>query len=118
MDSHIQSLKELSASLKDFRQNPSTRRNFPKEVWNSIISLTETLPIEEICKELEIHPAYLKRKMSKLRQPAALDFQEITSSISLGIVTIELESNTGLKAKIQGSLDYIRVLQILFRGHS
>lgn len=111
------SLEEIHSTLIKLRQDHATRKNFPKELWVSIIRLAETYSIKEICQRLEIHPAYLKSKISSAKKTAVIDFQEISiQNIHTDHVVIELYSNFGLSAKIQGSLSCLSCLQQLFRG--
>jgi len=62
--------------LIPLRQNPLTRRKFPTNLWKSIIELTETYPLNEVCRELNLQPNYLKEKINEIRSPI-LDFQEV-----------------------------------------
>jgi hypothetical protein len=86
------------------RQDPKTQRNFPRELWISIIQLTKIYPVEEVCHRLQINPIYLKRKIHPSKEPA-LEFREIVmpaAQSASDTMTIELRSPDGLQAKIQG----------------
>lgn len=114
MSSPNESLKQLQATLASLRQDHTARRRFPKEVWNSIINLTKSFSIDEVAETLHIHPAYLKRKIAK-SSSAAFDFQEVSIQSPPDMIFIELESPSGLKAKIQGPISCLNSLQLLFR---
>jgi hypothetical protein len=113
------SIQELQAALSQLRQDPKTQRKFPRELWEAVIHLTKTHSIKEISHCLRIHPGYLKRKVEQ-SQKQSLEFREviIPSSFvpSTDLVTIEITSPTGLKAKIQGPISCTNCLQRLFRG--
>lgn len=47
MNTQTDIFEEIQDSLIRLRQNPLTRRKFPKELWESIISLTQVYPIAE-----------------------------------------------------------------------
>lgn len=51
-------IEEIRKTLVLLRQNPSTKKKFPSEIWDAIIQLTKTHCHEEICRQLEIAPAY------------------------------------------------------------
>jgi len=109
-------IEEIRSTLDRLRQDPSTQRKFPRELWSSIIQLTKIYPIEEVCRRLRIDPVYLQHKMDQ-SQEQALEFREIvapaTSSVS-DRVTIELSSDIGLRATIQGPLSCLNCLHKLF----
>ena len=116
MEAKFTTIEEIRSILDRLRQDPKTQRNFPLEIWTSIIQLTKIYPIEEVCRRLQINPIYLKRK---IRQPkeSALEFREIimpASQATSDIVTIELKSVNGLQAKIQGPSSCLNYLNILF----
>jgi len=116
MNSKVLSLDDLRSILTRLRQDPKTRRKFPKDLWESIIRLTETHPIEEICQYLKINPSYLKNKIRKYHEPTSPEFHEISMQDSYsGIIVIELNSNCGLSARIQGPLACLSCLNSLFR---
>lgn len=117
MDSQISSLEEIHATLERLRTE-STRKKFPKELWDAIIRLTQVHSIQEICKKLKFNPAYLKLKIRQSQDSSTIDFQEISPPLHvahLDIISIELSLNSGLKAKIQGPLSCLSYLQSLFK---
>lgn len=121
MNHQAQTLEEISAILIQLRSDPRSRRNFPKELWNSIIQLTQVHSVKDVCRHLNLNPVYLKEKMRLLNacQPQQLDFQEVLPSIHgvhSNMVTIELFSNSGLKAKIQAPASCLHFLVSLFKG--
>lgn len=110
------SLEEIFSILKGLRQEAETRRKFPIALWEAIIRFTETHPLNEICQYLQISPIYLKRKMLQMRKPSTLDFYEVAVQDMLPTtVIIELHSNSGLKARIQGPISCLNCLNQLFR---
>jgi transposase-like protein len=118
MDSKFVPIEKIRSSLDQLRQDPNTRRKFPRELWASIIHLTKTYPVEEVCRRLQIHPVYLKRKIHQSKEPA-LEFREIVMPAvqsAPDTVTIELRSADGLQAKIQGPSSCLNYLSKLFRG--
>lgn len=122
MSDQRKTLEEIHAALKTLRERPRSRRRFPKQLWDSILELTKIHSHQKICRQLEIHPAYLKRKIQKAQNisPNNLDFQEIfcePQSRNLDdAVIVELTSNSGLKAKIQGPSSCLSYLSSLFGG--
>jgi hypothetical protein len=117
MNAKLIPMDEIRSTLDRLRQDPSTQRKFPRELWGSIIQLTKVYPIEEVCRRLRIDPVYLQHKMDQ-SQEQALEFREISmqaiSSVS-DRVTIELSSSTtGLKARIQGPPSCLNYLHKLF----
>lgn len=113
MQNQPTSIEAVRANLEKLRQNPSTRNRFPRELWASIIQLTKNHPIEDICAELSIVPAYLKRKIQQ--SEGSFEFRELTiaGSVVSESVTIEISANDGLKAKVTGPLSCLDYLQKL-----
>ncbi len=68
-----ETLEQIAATLDTLRQNPMTRRRYPKEVWDSIFQLTKTYSLNEICRRLRLNLTYLKDKMA-FSQRERLDF--------------------------------------------
>lgn len=122
MSDQPKTLKEIHATLKTLRENSSSRKRFPQQIWDAIIELTEVLPFQEVCQQLEIQPAYLKRKMQQSQNipPDTINFQEVsynTHSLNLSdAIVIELISHSGLRAKIQGPSSCLNFLSSLFGG--
>ena len=121
MNAQPNTLEEVQDALKTMRRNPSFRNRFPKQIWNSIISLTKVIPFQEVCQQLEIQPSYLKRKIQRSQNTPsnALDFQEVfcgAQDRGQETVVIELMSNSGLRARIQGPSTCLNCLSSLFGG--
>lgn len=119
MSDQPKTLEEIRVALKTLRERPGSRRRFPKQLWDSIFELVRIHPHHEICRHLEIHPAYLKRKIQKSQSyPKSLDFQEVfcepLGGQLIDAVVIELTSKSGLKAKIQGPASCLSHLSSLF----
>jgi hypothetical protein len=117
MNQRIQTLEEIFVALTELRSKSESRRKFPNELWMAIIHWAQVQSIEEVCNRLKINPIYLKRKMRQL-QGNALDFQEICfreQVLQSGRVVIELLSNHGLKAKIEGDSSCLNYLVSLFK---
>ena len=122
MSNQPKTLEEIHTTLKTLRGSPSFRNRFPKKLWDSIIELTKVLPFQELCRQLEIQPAYLKRKMQQSQNIPldTIDFQEISYGIQgthfTDVVVIELISDSGLRARIQGPSTCLNCLPSLFGG--
>ena len=114
-------LEEIRSNLNRLRQDPNTKRRFPKKLWDSIIQMAKIYPHNDLCRELGIHPVYLKRKIQQITKNSlaienALEFQEVAlSAPSNNLVTIQL-SNDKLKATIQGPVCCLDFLPQLFGG--
>ena len=111
-------IEDLRSTLIQLRQNPKTKRKFPREVWDSILQLAKTYSVEELCCQLHINLVYLKEKIRDSKQQV-LEFREIPMPKSqpvLDTVTIELSTPSGLKAKIQGPVACMNNLYKLFGG--
>lgn len=116
MEAKFTTIEEIRSTLDRLRQDPKTQRNFPGELWTSIIQLIKIYPAEEVCRRLQINPVYLKRKIRQSKE-SVLEFREIVmpaSQPASDIVTIELRSADGLQAKIQGPLSCLNYLSKLF----
>lgn len=121
MNNQPKTLEEIHAALKALRAGYGSRRRFPKQIWDSILELAQNYPHQKICHQLEINPAYLKRKIQKSENSSAiLDFQEVFCEPQgrhlADAVVIELISKSGLKARIQGSSSCLSCLSSLFGG--
>jgi hypothetical protein len=108
-------IEEIRKTLVLLRQNPTTKRRFPSETWDVIIQLTKTYSHEEICQRLQISSALLKRKIGQRKAP--MEFHEVSlKNISPEAVTIELISQNGIQAKVQGPLSCLNCLQQILKG--
>jgi hypothetical protein len=122
MRTQVKTIEEIHTTLQKVRGNSNFRNKFPKQIWNEIIELTKDVPFQDVCRQLEIQPAYLKRKMQQLHNnnPDVIDFQEISCNIQDSTITdavvIELISDSGLRAKIQGPSTCLNFLSSLFGG--
>ena len=81
MDAKFIPIEEIQSTLDRLRQDPKTRRKFPRELWTSIIQQTKIYPVEEVCRRLQINPTYLKCKIHQSKQPA-LEFREIIMPVA------------------------------------
>ena len=116
MEAKFIPIGEILSILDRLRQDPNTRRRFPRELWDSIIQLTKIYSIEEVGRQLHINPVYLKRKIHQSKEQE-LEFREISIQASPPVsdmVTIELNSAAGLKARIQGPISCLNYLHKLF----
>jgi|GEM_PF-5481290 len=114
-----QTLEELAATFAELRA--VNCRSYPEEVWKRAISLTNQFPVEQVCRALSVQSAYFRKKMKDFGAifEEGSDFVEIKTknAISTNLVTIELETPTGFKGKIQGSTFCLcQVLNGLFGG--
>jgi hypothetical protein len=115
---HSQILNELATTFAELRA--SDCRAYPAEVWQKAISLTNQIPVEEICRAILVQSAYFRKKMEAFGAVSVEnpDFIEIKTknAISSDLITIDLETPTGFRAKIQGSSFCLcQVLNSLFR---
>lgn len=109
-------LEQIRSTLLSLREGSNRRRAFPREVWESIIELTKTHSVEEVCRQLRIHPPYLRCKMREFAHPN-LEFREISLEDSpADFISIELRTGSGLKAKIEGPLSSLKCLHQVFGG--
>jgi hypothetical protein len=114
MDQSLDTLDQLAISLDALRQNPMTRRRFPKEFWDSIFQLAKTHSLNDICHRLHLDPAYVKAKTSHSQQEQ-LSFCELSlPPDSSASVFIELACGS-LNAKIRGPVSCIDHISALFR---
>ena len=77
MDTLYATIEEIRTTLDRLRQDPQTRRRFPKELWDSIVQLTRSYSFNTICSQLDISPAYLKQKVRKVREEE-VEFHELS----------------------------------------
>jgi hypothetical protein len=111
------SFDEVRSTLACLRLGRNTKRRFPREVWHSIFQLTKIHSFETVCHELQIHPVYLKRKMAQLQEEPALAFQEVCfPQRPFDSIVIELNSNSGVRAKVHGPVVCLEYLYKLFKG--
>jgi len=100
-----QTLSELAATFAELRT--VNCRSYPAEVWKRAISLTNQFPVEKICRALSVQSAYFRKKMKDFGEilDEASTFVEVKAknTISSELITIELETPAGFKAKIHGS---------------
>lgn len=122
MNHHLETLGDVYAALEALRRDPKSRRRFPKEVWGAIIRLTHTYPVGQVCTQLKIPLVHFKRKMQQLQKAPLenVEFQEISCHMEgfrqTNTVIIELLSDSGLRARIQGTSDCLNCLSALFKG--
>lgn len=117
MSAH-QLLEELSATFAELRA--SGCRAYPAEVWQRAISLTNQIPEREVCRAIKVQSAWFRKKTrdfgaATVKRP---DFVELkTERIAPSdLITIDLETPAGFKARIQGSSFCLcQVLASLFR---
>jgi len=109
------SIEDIYATLVRLRQNPTTKKRFPIEIWNAIVQLAKTHSHKEICQRLQLNPGLLKRKVQQRR--TSMEFQEITlRNIPPETITIELIAKNGMQTKIWGPLSCLNCLQQLLGG--
>lgn len=115
MDMQLPSIEAIKNTLNHLRQDKKTKIRYPSWVWKAIIGLLESHSINELANQLEISPAYLRRKARQLQGPESICFQEIITDFNpIDTVVIELEDKLGLKAKIQGRISCLTCLEKLF----
>lgn len=115
MNTQVDPFVEIAIRLAEIRQQAKTKQKFPQELWDAIISLTQSYSIQEVSKRLNINPSYLKRKIRDFLPIRELDFSEVpVQNICSGMVSVELFSDSGLRAKIQGPPSCLSYLTTLF----
>ena len=107
---------EIETTLIRLRQQTKTRQRFPKEVWDAITQLTRIYSVREVSLRLNISPSYLNRKIQGSHETSSLDFSEVSSPIQecSNMVYIEITSDSGVRAKIQGHPSCLSFLSTLF----
>jgi len=117
MNTQEDSFHEIEAALAQLRQQTKKKRKFPQELWDAIISLTQTHSIQMVSLRLNINPSYLKQKIRKSHEISPHDFREISAPVQAcsNTVSIELVSDFGVRAKIQGPSSCLNYLIPLFR---
>lgn len=109
------SIEDICAALVSLRQNPSTKKRFPREIWDAIVRLTKTHSQMELCQKLQLDPCLLKRRVKQ--RIASMEFHEISiQNIPQETVIIELIAKNGMQAKIQGPLSCLNCLQQILGG--
>ena len=109
---------DVESTITRLRQQSTTRQRFPQDVWDAIIQLTKTYSVREVALRLNISPSYLKQKIQESHKSSSLDFREISSPVQerSNIVYVELASDCGVRAKIQGPPSCLNFLITLFRS--
>ena len=119
MNPQLETFDEILNALAEVRKNIQTRQKFPIELWDAIIRLAQTHPIEEISSRLNISIAYLRRKIRQSKgSSSSINFQEVSHyipGICQDAISIELTSDFGLTARIQGPSSCLSFLGTLFR---
>lgn len=109
------SIEDIYSALVCLRQNPSTKKRFPREIWDAIVRLTKIHSHKELCQRLQLDPGLLKRRTEQ--RVAPMEFHEIPiQNIPHETVIIELIAKNGMQAKIQGPLSCLNCLQQLLGG--
>lgn len=116
MNAQDDPFQEIETTLTRLRQQTKTRQRFPKEIWDTIIQLTKTYSVQIVSLRLNISPSYLKRKIQGSHETSSLDFREISSPTQefSNMVYIEITSDSGVRAKIQGPPSCMNFLSTLF----
>lgn len=115
MNPTTKTLEQVHAELIQVRLDPSKRKKFPEELWNSIVQLTERHSEKDICAHLAISRALLSKKIAR-KNHSKLEFREIHLQDHFSSpVTIELSSPMGVSAKIQGPPSCLQLLLTLFK---
>lgn len=100
-------LAQLASKLTTIRQ--SGKKNwFPEEIWESAAIITNKLPISVVCKVLNVHPAYLRKKIADIttaHTQEPLTFLEIPQRARevINAITINIENSHGHKLTIDGA---------------
>jgi hypothetical protein len=114
MNPSIDSFDEVKRMLNQVRQQTKTKQKFPQEIWDRIISLVNSHSIQEVSSRLNISQSYLRHK---IRSNAPIEFKEISfPQICSDFISIEISSNRGITAKINGPASCLGYLTPLLRG--
>ena len=114
-------LIELASEFATLRQ--SGKRNwFPDAVWKKAVSIAKQLPVMEVCKAIDVHPAYFRKKMalfSSLSQEPPITFLELIPT-KPNSITMHIESSQGHKLSVDGIAisDFTSVLSAFLKGGS
>ena len=108
-------LQEVKSKFKNWRAN-RTKATLSNELWREAASLVGEFPVTRVCRELKLHPDYLKRwvkggepsrKQSKKRDPKKFGFVELPQLTSLPIgaagtrgIQIQLEGRVGARVRM------------------
>jgi hypothetical protein len=99
-------LIELVAEFNAIRQSKS-KRPFPIEIWLKAISLSQKIPLSDLCRAIGISIQYFRKKIAKLSSPIdtqPLQFLEVISTKHQfsDFIKVSIESARGHKVLIEG----------------
>lgn len=119
MNHYTPSIENVCERLIEARNNPSFRKNFPRDLWNDIFSLVKQYSFNTVCEKLNLSPALLSRKIAE-RSSSQLNFKEVTLSHSEQFsqtddqVVVEV-SKADIKARIEGPVSCLSFLSSIFK---
>lgn len=100
-------LFQLVSKFTAIRQ--SGKKNwFPDDIWKAAATITNKLSISVVCKAINVHPTYLRKKIadfSTTETQEPLTFLEIPQRASevINAITINIENSNGHKLTIDGA---------------
>lgn len=113
MNNQTPSLKITQERLRQARLNPAQKREFPKQLWEDIYSLSRKIPIEILSKELKLTQSFLRKKIQEGCNSESPKFKEVFLEPEKKNIVIEI-SRGALKARIEGPIYCIDSLKSLF----
>jgi hypothetical protein len=108
-------LSELAVEFTALRQLGS-RRRFPNEIWLKAISLSQKIPLSELCQAIGISVQYFRKKIANFSHPVdkqSLQFFEVLSPKHQfpDFIKVNIEFARGHKVLIEGvSASYLTSL--------
>ena len=110
------SLEAVAIRLKEIRQNPKYKRNFPKRIWEDIFELVRENSLSKVCDRLKLDQGYVLKKLggqNLLTNSKELKFQEVfVPPQKEETVVIEL-FHSNMRARVEGPISCVRVLKDL-----
>lgn len=95
-------LVELASEFNAQRQ--TGRKNwFPEAVWKKAIDLSKKFSINEVCRAIQVNPAYFKQKIEHFNPVSSgVTFVEVPLRDHPGSMIINLQTPNGYNLTIQG----------------
>lgn len=103
---HTNELVELASEFAAERQ--SNKKWIPKATWLKAISIAQHIPLKDVCRAINVSPAYFHKKMARLSHP---EFSPDMTFIEISppkpephtIVKVNVETPSGHRMTIEGA---------------